>query len=284
MLAEFSTGNRRIESSSLIATQRFYWLMGHYPMRVFISNTAYLDVGRGSMTAAMKVSSFTEDRTGCVATIGQFCDFADSCTLEAGDDHRNELPVNVGFTSAISLRHSAYTHNISSLKSISRGPITIGNAVVVSSRAAILAGTSIGDGAVIAAGAIVRHDVPEFCVYGGVPAKHLKSRFDDVTKEAIMHVAWWDFETCYLGQNLDRLQELAVDTEAKHHYQPPMPRFVIKLLRRGNGMFDISVIAYLDGEKMIPIEKAPKRVFDYVNQLASSDGPMDWVANIWETP
>lgn len=40
----------------------------------------------------------------------------------------------------------------------------------------ILAGVSIGRGAVIAAGSVVNHDVPEYAIAGGVPAKLIKSR------------------------------------------------------------------------------------------------------------
>lgn len=53
-------------------------------------------------------------------------------------------------------------------------PVTIGNDVWVGAGAIILPGTRIGDGTVIAAGAVVRGDVPGGEVYGGVPAKSIK--------------------------------------------------------------------------------------------------------------
>jgi len=57
-------------------------------------------------------------------------------------------------------------------------PIEIGNHVWIGNRAMILKGVKIGDGSIIAAGAIVTHDVPENCIAGGVPAKILK---DNIT-------------------------------------------------------------------------------------------------------
>jgi len=57
-------------------------------------------------------------------------------------------------------------------------PINIGNHVWVGNRAIILKGVSIGDGAVIAAGAIVTRDVPPRSLAGGVPAKILKENID----------------------------------------------------------------------------------------------------------
>ena len=53
-------------------------------------------------------------------------------------------------------------------------PITIGNNVWVGSNATILPGVSIGDGAIIAAGAVVTKDVPPNVVVGGVPARMIK--------------------------------------------------------------------------------------------------------------
>ena len=53
-------------------------------------------------------------------------------------------------------------------------PIKIGNNVWIGAHATILAGVTIGDNAVVAAGAVVTRDVPANCVVGGVPAKIIK--------------------------------------------------------------------------------------------------------------
>lgn len=53
-------------------------------------------------------------------------------------------------------------------------PINIGNRVWIGANATICPGVSIGDGAVIAAGAVVTQDVPANVVVGGVPAKMIK--------------------------------------------------------------------------------------------------------------
>ena len=53
-------------------------------------------------------------------------------------------------------------------------PITIGNNVWVGSRAMILKGVNVGDGAIVAAGAIVTKDVPPNTTVAGVPAKVIK--------------------------------------------------------------------------------------------------------------
>ncbi|TWI95538.1 succinyltransferase-like protein [Mucilaginibacter frigoritolerans] len=53
--------------------------------------------------------------------------------------------------------------------------IIIGDNVWIATRATILKGVSIGEGAVIAAGAVVTKDVPAFTLVGGVPAKFIKA-------------------------------------------------------------------------------------------------------------
>lgn len=55
-------------------------------------------------------------------------------------------------------------------------PISIGNDVWIGAHCVILPGVKIHDGAVIAAGAVVREDVPPYMIVGGVPAKPLGER------------------------------------------------------------------------------------------------------------
>lgn len=56
----------------------------------------------------------------------------------------------------------------------SKGPIVIGNDVWIGDKATILPGVTIGDGAVIAANAVVTKDVPAYSVVGGNPARIIK--------------------------------------------------------------------------------------------------------------
>ncbi len=60
-----------------------------------------------------------------------------------------------------------------------KGDITIGNDVWIGYEAAILAGVTIGDGAIIGARALVTKDVPPYTIVGGTPAKEIRKRFDE---------------------------------------------------------------------------------------------------------
>ena len=55
-------------------------------------------------------------------------------------------------------------------------PINIGNDVWLGFRSIILSGVTIGDGAVIGAGAVVTKDIPSYTIVGGVPAKPIRTR------------------------------------------------------------------------------------------------------------
>ena len=56
----------------------------------------------------------------------------------------------------------------------SKGPVVIGNNVWLGEKSSIMPGVKIGNGVVVAANAVVTHDVPDNCIVAGVPAKIIK--------------------------------------------------------------------------------------------------------------
>ncbi len=73
-----------------------------------------------------------------------------------------------------------------------QSPPYIGNDVWIGSNAVLLQGVNIGDGAVVAAGAVVTKDVPPYAIVAGVPAKVIKSRFDPETIAFLLKWKWWN--------------------------------------------------------------------------------------------
>ena len=71
-------------------------------------------------------------------------------------------------------------------------PVKIGNDVWIGQNVVIMDGVEIGDGAIIASNAVVTHSIPAFELWGGVPARFIKRRFDDVTIEKLKKLKWWD--------------------------------------------------------------------------------------------
>lgn len=68
----------------------------------------------------------------------------------------------------------------------------IGNDVWIGFRAIILDGIKIGDGAIVAAGAVVIKDVPSYAIVGGVPAKLIRYRFEPEVIRELVEWQWWD--------------------------------------------------------------------------------------------
>jgi acetyltransferase-like isoleucine patch superfamily enzyme len=75
----------------------------------------------------------------------------------------------------------------------SKGPVIIGSDVLVGFEALIMSGLRIGHGAIVAPRAVVVHDVAPYEIVGGNPATHIKWRFDEPTREALLRIAWWDW-------------------------------------------------------------------------------------------
>ena len=87
-----------------------------------------------------------------------------------------------------------------------RIPIIIGNDVLISHNVTILQKvSSIGNGAIIAAGAVVTHDVLPYEIVGGVPAKHIKFRFPPEKISYLQNLSWWDWDIEKIKNNLEFL-------------------------------------------------------------------------------
>jgi virginiamycin A acetyltransferase len=73
-----------------------------------------------------------------------------------------------------------------------KGDIIIGNDVWLGYDCLIKNGVNIGNGAIIAARAVVVKDVPAYFIVAGNPARVVKMRFDDKTIARLQKISWWD--------------------------------------------------------------------------------------------
>lgn len=87
-----------------------------------------------------------------------------------------------------------------------KGDIVVGNDVWIGYEAVILAGVTIGDGAIIGARAVVAGDVPPYTIVGGVPARPIRKRFSDDVIEALLELRWWGWRPERIAANLDAIQ------------------------------------------------------------------------------
>ena len=87
-----------------------------------------------------------------------------------------------------------------------RGDIVIGNDVWIGYEAVVLAGVTIGDGAVIGTRAVVTRDVPPYTIVGGVPAKPIRTRFPEKTIQQLLELRWWDWPPERVARGIDAIQ------------------------------------------------------------------------------
>ena len=92
-------------------------------------------------------------------------------------------------------------------EAISKGDIVIDDDVWIGTRATIMSGVHIGQGAVVAACSCVTHDVPPYAIVGGVPAKVIKYRFtDDIIKE-LCKLDYNSIDRQFVRENINGLSQ-----------------------------------------------------------------------------
>lgn len=77
----------------------------------------------------------------------------------------------------------------------------IGNDVWIGNDVRILEGIKIGDGAIIALGAVVTKDVEPYSIVAGIPAKHVRFRFEQTEIDFLLRYKWWEKEMDWLRDN-----------------------------------------------------------------------------------
>ncbi|MDW9669726.1 chloramphenicol acetyltransferase [Sinorhizobium meliloti] len=83
-----------------------------------------------------------------------------------------------------------------------RGDTIVGNDVWIGMEATILPGVTIGDGAIVAAKAVVTKDVPPYALVAGNPARVVRLRFPDATIERLQAIAWWRWPIDKVTRNI----------------------------------------------------------------------------------
>ena len=78
----------------------------------------------------------------------------------------------------------------------------IGSDVWIGYDALLMPGVKVGDGAIVAARAVVTGDVPPYAIVVGNPAKVVKRRFDDEVVAELLTIRWWDWPVDKITRNL----------------------------------------------------------------------------------
>lgn len=126
-----------------------------------------------------------------IVTIGNFCSIAPNVQFILSADH------NINTISSFPFKVKCLGYDF---EAVSKGNIVIDDDVWIGNSAIVLSGVHIGQGAVIAAGAVVSKDVPPYAVVGGVPARVIKYRFSNELIQELLKV---DFNK--LGEDMIKM-------------------------------------------------------------------------------
>ncbi len=138
--------------------------------------------------------------------IGKFCSIAASVSIAPGIHDMNFVTTHPSLVQKTTPLPKVFAKKDNLLTS---KKVIIGHDVWIGEKVVILDGVNIGNGAVIASGAIVNKDVAPYSVVGGVPAKHIKYRFDPEIIAILQESKWWDYSDEWFENN----HELMLDTQ-----------------------------------------------------------------------
>ena len=149
---------------------------------------------------------------GASLQIGSFCSIANGLTVFLGGNHR------VDWITTFPFGH-IFQDKLGGAEIVghpqSNGDIIIGNDVWIGSDVTIMSGLKIGDGAVIAANSTVVKDIAAYEIWGGNPAKKLKTRFSEEVINSLQQLKWWEWEVEIIKKLAPSLSQIP-DAESIH--------------------------------------------------------------------
>lgn len=142
------------------------------------------------------------DFIGDKLIIGKFCMIASNATfIMNGGNHLTEAASAYPFA----IFGGAWENAMEGKCYPSKGDTIIGNDVWIGHDVTIMPGVHVGDGAVIAAKAVVTKNVEPYTVVGGNPAKLIKKRFSEAIIIKLLQLQWWDWDIERITTHVDKL-------------------------------------------------------------------------------
>ena len=133
--------------------------------------------------------------------IGNFVCFGAECVIMMGGNQLHRLDW-------------IFTFPFDTRSFLAAGDTIISDGCWIGSRAMIMQGVKLGEGAVVATSAVVTQDVPPYAVVGGVPAKILKYRFPADQIEKLLALKLYDLDEKQILKIREQLQSDDVDSLA----------------------------------------------------------------------
>ncbi len=148
------------------------------------------------------------DFVGDKLIIGKFCMIASNVTfIMNGANHLTDALTTYPFA----IFGNGWQNAMDGKAYPNKGDLVIGNDVWIGYNATIMAGVTIGDGAIIATNATVVKDVAAYSIVGGNPAAEIKKRFDDDSIRRLLEIEWWNWDIEKITRNLQHLTATEID-------------------------------------------------------------------------
>jgi virginiamycin A acetyltransferase len=149
------------------------------------------------------------DFTGDKLIIGKFCMIASNVTfIMNGANHLT----NAITTYPFAIFGNGWENAMEGKTYPSKGNIMVGNDVWIGYNATIMAGVTIGDGAIIGTNSVVTKDVEPYAIVGGNPAKLIKKRFSEEEIIDLLEIKWWDWEIEKITRNVQNLTDTNIES------------------------------------------------------------------------
>jgi phosphonate metabolism protein (transferase hexapeptide repeat family) len=164
----------------------------------------YTEVGAGCHVANSSLDDYSycvENTQIAYARIGKFANIAAHVRIYASR-HPMDLASLHHFTYRSSWYFEDEPDNQAFFDWRAEHAISIGHDTWIGHGAVIMPGVTIGNGAIVGSNAVVTRNVPAYSIAVGVPAKIIKSRFNDRIAERMEKLAWWDWPHAMLHQRL----------------------------------------------------------------------------------
>ena len=146
--------------------------------------------------------SYIGDNCRISAQIGKFCSIANQVVTVAGTH-----PIRTWVSTHPAFYSTAKQCGVSFVSDNHFEETTptavIGHDVWIGSGAQLIGGVTIGNGAVIAAGAVVTKNVAPYAVVAGNPARELRKRFSEEDIAFLQEVQWWNQPEAWLKEHAD---------------------------------------------------------------------------------
>lgn len=133
---------------------------------------------------------------GNTLSIGNYCSIANNVVFLLNAGHPTNTICSYPFKVMVMHKNS---------EAISKGDIIVDDDVWIGYGATIMSGIHIGQGAIVAAGAVVTKDVPPYSIVGGVPAKVIKYRFEPEMIEELLKIDYSKLTKVQIEQHIDEL-------------------------------------------------------------------------------